>query len=254
MTKKFRKSKKTFISILLSFVFVACLIVANYLSSLIIPAEANSESITSSSFQLHFLALAKSQIENEAIAHAPDYRSIGAGGFVWKDNEYHYIVSSAYGNKNDADLVQINLKQTQNIESEIVSVTFESITITGNFSTEEKKIVSRALAASQTYYNSIYDIAISLDTGVYNEISAKLAVNSAHNTLATTYADFSTIYEGTIVEPLKKISLLLQTASKVSQKLCTGEKISENQTYSSLLKYRYMQVLKIYKDFLSKFN
>jgi len=250
MTKIFRFNKKTFISITISFAILICLIVANYLSSFILPASSNADSITSSEFQLYFLTLSKSQLENEAKAVAPDFQSIGAGGYIWKENEYNYIVSSAYANKNDADLVQNSLKQTQNLESEIISIKFKSITLNGNFNAEEKKIISKALSASQTFYNSIYDIAISLDTGVYNEISAKLAVNSAHNTLATTYADFSTLFGEPIEEPIKTISTLLKNLCKSSQTLCTGEKISKNQTYSSLLKYRYLEVLAEYYQFL----
>ena len=253
MTRIFKNGKKTFFSIIFSIVIVVCLIVANFLSNFIIPADSTAENISSSSFELHFLTLAKSQVENEANSHAPDYRTIGAGGVVWKQGEYYYVVSSAYANKNDADLVQSNLKQTQSIESEIISVKFDSITINGSFNAEEKKIILKALSSSLNYYNSIYDIAIRLDTGVYNEISAKLAVNSAHNALATTYADFSTIYGEPIEEPLKSIATLLKEASKISQKLCTGEKISEGQTYSSLLKYRYLEILKLYYNFIKTF-
>ncbi len=253
MTKIFRKRKKTFISAVLSVLLVACLIIANHASNLVLPAQSAADNISSAEFNLHFLTLAKSQLENEAKALAPDFRAIGAGGLVWKNGDYFYVASSAYANENDAILVQNNLKQVQNIESEIVSVNFKSIIINGSFTPEEKKTILKALSASQNYYNSIYDIAISLDTGVYNEISAKLAVNSAHNTLANTFADFSTLYGQPISQPLSNIYSLLKETSYSSQKLCTGEKISSNQTYSSLLKYRYLEVLKLYHNFLEKF-
>lgn len=220
---------------------------------MILPSTSVAETVSSSAFELHFLTLSKSQVEKESVSHASDYRSIGAGGFVWKNGDYYYVVSSAYANKNDADLVQNSIKLNQNLESEIISVKFKSIQLNGSFDGDQKKILLRALSSCQTYYNAIYDIAISLDTGVYNEISAKLAVNSAHNTLATTYADFSTIYPSTLNSPLKDLSSLLEKASKISQKLCTGEKISKEQTYSSLLKYRYIEMLKLYYDFLTIF-
>ena len=253
MTKIFKNNKKSLISILLAVLLVVCLVVANYLSTLILPSDTTAESVSSNEFNLHFLTLAKSQVKNEALSHASDYRKIGAGGVVWQSAEYYYVVSSAYVNRNDADLVQSNLKQVQNIESEIISVNFKSITLSGTFSADEKKIILKALSASQNYYNSIYDIAISLDTGVYNEISAKLTVNSAHNTLSNTYADFNTLFGEPLTAPLNDISLLLQNITKVSQKLCTGERISTDQTYSSLLKYRYLEVLSIYNEFLNKF-
>lgn len=253
MTIFFRKRKKTLIGIAISLLAVGCLIIANYASIFILPAQATTENISSTEFDLHFLTLAKSQVESEANSHAPDYRKIGAGGVVWQNENYNYIVSSAYSNKNDAILVQSNLKQVENIESEIILIKFKSISISGSFLPEEKKIITNAFSASQNFYNSIYDIAISLDTGVYNEISAKLAVNSAHNTLAKVMADFITIYPSPSMKPFSEIYNLLKELCSSSQKLCTGEKISEGQTYSSLLKYRYLEVLKIYYEFLEKF-
>ncbi len=254
MTKIFKKGKKTFFAVAGAISLIVCLLLANFLADMIIPSGATTGDISSQSEDLYFLSLAKSQVKSEAEALAPDYRKIGAGGFVWEIDGYFYVVSSAYSNKNDASLVQSSIKQTQNLESEIISVKFDSITISGNFSAEEKKSLGKALSAGINFYLSIYDIAISLDTGVYNEISAKLAVNSAHNTLAGVYADFSTIFPSVISSPLADIDAMLENMAKVSQKLCTGEAISTGQTYSSLLKYRYLEVLKIYFEFLKGFE
>ncbi len=254
MTKKFKKGKKTFFALFGAVFLVVCLVMANFLAGMIIPASAVAGEVSSQREELHFLSLAKSQVKSEAETLAPDYRKIGAGGFVWEIDGYCYVVSSAYAIKNDALLVQSSIKQTQNLESEIISVKFDSISFSGDFSAEEKKSLGRALSAGFNFYLSIYDIAISLDTGVYNEISAKLAVNSAHNALAGVYADFSTIFPSVISSPLAEIDAMLENMTKVSQKLCTGEAISTGQTYSSLLKYRYMEVLKIYFEFLKEFE
>lgn len=251
MTKTFKFSKKTFLITLFSLLLVACLIIANYLSLTLIKTNSSAESISSNEFNLYFLSLSKSKLESEANSIAADYRKIGAGGYIWQKDEYYHVVSSAYANKNDAELVQNSIKINQNLESEIFTIKFKSYTINGSFNGEEKKVIQKALGSCQAYYTSLYDIAISLDTGVYNEISAKLAVNNASQTLATTYANLNTLYPNTPSSPYNNISWLNEQAVKLSQKLSSGERISEGQTYSSLIKYRYIEILSLLYNFIN---
>lgn len=252
MTKTFNFSKKTFLIVLFSVTIVICLILANYLSLSLIKTNSSAESVSSNEFEIYMLSLSKSQVESEAKAIAPDYRKIGAGGYIWKKGDYYHVVSSAYANKNDAELVQNSIKLNQNLESEIFSVKFKSYTLNGSFNGEEKKVIQKALNSCQTFYASLYDIAISLDTGVYNEISAKLAVNNASQSLATTYANFNTLYPNSPSSPYNHINSLNEKAVKLSQKLSSGERISDEQTYSSLIKHRYLETLSMFYDFINE--
>lgn len=252
MTKTFNFKKKTFLIVLLSLLLVICLIVANYISLGLIKTTASAENVWSNEFEIYMLSLSKSQVEQEAKTIASDYRKLGAGGYIWKNGEYYHVVSSGYANKNDAELVQNSIKINQNLESEIFSVKFKSYSLNGTFTGDEKKVFQKALNSCQTFYTSLYDIAISLDTGVYNEISAKLAVNSASQTLATTYANFNTLYPTSVSSPYAHINNLNEKAVKLSQKLCSGERISTDQTYSSLIKYRYLETLNLFYNFLNE--
>lgn len=252
MTKFLIKNKKSFLITLFSIFFVICLIIANYLSLMIIKTESVTQDITTPEFEIYMLSLSKSQVENEASTIAPDYRKIGAGGFVWEKEGYFYVISSAYLNKNDAELVQNSIKLNQNIESEVICVKFKSFTINGSFNNEEKKVILKALAMAQDFYSSIYDIAISLDTGVYNEISAKLAVNSTTNNIATSFANFDTLFPSPTTQPLLNINNLCKNVVKIAQKLSADERFSQEQTYSSNLKYRYLQALSLYFNFINE--
>lgn len=235
--------KKSLIIIFLSLFFLVCLIIAFFLSNFLVRADNSSESVKSNSFELHLLSLSKSKLEKEALAISGDYQKIGAGGFVWKDGEYYHVVSSAYANKNDAILVQNSIKTNQSIDSEIISIKFEEKQILGTFTSEETKVLTKALNSYQEYYLNIYDISISLDTAFYNEISARLAVNNSHNNLATTIANFETLFNDNISSPIKSLTTSLNNAKKSSQALCGGYLINQGQTYSSILKYRYLEVL-----------
>ena len=252
MTKTFNFSKKTLIITLSSLLLITCVIIANYISLTLIKTNSSAESVCSNEFEIYMLSLSKSQVEKEAKTIANDYRKIGAGGYIWEHEDYYHVVSSAYANKNDAELVQNSIKINQNLSSEIFCIKFKTFTINGSFNGEEKKVIQKGLVSCQTYYNSLYDIAISLDTGVYNEISAKLAVNNASQTLATTYANFNTLFPLTPSAPYSNINLLNEKAVMLSQKLSSGERISNNQTYSSLIKYRYLEILNLFYNFINE--
>lgn len=252
MTKTFKFNKKTFIITLVCTLLVVCLIIANYISLTLIKTNSIAEVVSSNEFEIHMLSLSKSKVENEAKTIAEDYRKIGAGGYIWKNDDYYHVVSSAYANKNDAELVQNSIKINQNIESEIFVVKFNSFTLNGYFNGEEKKVIQKSLNACYNYYISLYDIAISLDTGVYNEISAKLAVNNSSQILATTYANFNTLYPNSPSSPHNDINSLNEKAFKLSQKLSSGERISTDQTYSSLIKYRYLETLSLFYNFINE--
>ncbi len=250
MTKNWFKSKKTFILIFLSLLLVACLIVANYISLYIIKADTKTEIVSNSELTLYMLSLSKSKVENEAKAIAPDFQEIGAGGYIWKHDDYYHVVSSAYINKNDAELVKNSIKINQNLDSEIFSVKFKPASVSGSFTGEEKKVVIKTLSIAQILYSSIYDISVSLDTGVYNELSAKLAVNSTANEISTTYANYNTLYPSQVTSPLQQIGQFAKSIVKISGELASDTRNSTAQTYSSHLKYKYLEALSLYYEFL----
>lgn len=194
-------------------------------------------------FEVHFISLAKSQIEQSALSLAPDFQAIGAGGYVWKIGDYYHVLSSGFENKNDATRVQSNLDSTFNIKSEIVSIKFDGLTINGNFNADEKKVLARALGSFRAAYQSLFDIAISLDTLVYNEISARLEINALEASIAGIKADFDTLFSQIQNAELEALGKALENEQNILKALCTGIKINDGQTFPSLIKYRYIELL-----------
>ena len=251
MPKNLYNSKKIlFISVAIV-IMVFCAIVAYLLSSIIVPANKGSENISSSQFNLYMISLSKSQVENESLSRRADFQMIGAGGYVWKDEQYYHVISSAYIEKNDAVLVQNSIKLNFNLDSELITVPFPSFTLYGSFSSEEKKTLMKAVDSIYQYYLSVFDIAVSLDTGVYNEISARLAINNAHSVLANIIDDYNTLFGDVESDELTTLKEMLADALSISTKLCGGEKINQGQSYSSILKYRYLEMLNLYYNFAS---
>lgn len=245
MSKK--NKQKSMIVLLVAIVLATGVGIAGILSNILyVSASLPNGGIGSPGFEIYFLSLNKSKLENSAKSLAPDYQAIGAGGYIWQQDEYFHVFSSGYENKNDALLVQSNLTSTSNIISEIVCVKFNTLTVTGTFDAAEKKALQKAISSFQTTFQSLYDIAISLDTSVYNEISARLAVNAVHASISAICADFDTLFKNNDNATIQTIATYLNKEESVSKALCTGIVLSSKQTYSSLIKYRYIEILNLY--------
>ncbi len=253
MTKNSSKSKKFFIILILVLIFIACVIVANYISIALLSANSNSDEVSSNEIEYFMLSLSKSKVEKEAEATTQDYQKEGAGAFVWKYDDYYHVLSSAYLNKNDAQLKQISIKQDYGIDCEIFSVKFKRVKIDGNFSNEEKKVLNKSLAICETFYSSIFDIAVSIDTNVYNDTTAKLSVNATINKINTIYANFDTLFPSPCPKPLETLQKLQERVVNTAKQLLNDERLSIEQTYSSSLKYRYLQVLSLFQEFCNEY-
>ena len=251
MTKFWLKHKKSIIITSFSLCLVVCLMVANELASLLIPVSSPSDSVSSSAFDLHLISLSKSQVKAESRERAKDFQVLGAGGFIWQHEGYYHVISSAYLSKNDATLVQNSIKLNHNLDSELITLNFTTHTIFGNFESEEVKVLNNMLNACLNYYSSVYDVAISLDTGVYSETNAKLAINSTQTSLATTIANFNTLFSSPLPENLSPLKNMIDQVFQIGQKLCIADKENDEQTYSSVIKYRYLEILNLYYNYIN---
>lgn len=226
---------------------IFCLVIANLIASSVIEAGTKTSEIKSASFDLYMISLGKSRVKNEALTIAKDYQEIGAGGFIWEQDGYYHIISSAYFNKNDGILVQNSIKN-KGIESSLLSISFPAFSIVGNFSDDEERVLNKAVNSFLEYYHALYDIAISYDTSVYNDISAKLAVNSAHGNFSSTLANFKTVFQEESPSTLSDLSDALNKVLEGGKTLCSGLPLTATQTYSSLIKYHYLEILHIFYE------
>lgn len=231
------------------FSFFACGVALAILLSNVLfrPVSSNNlNAVTSPNFEVHFIALNKSQIEANANSLCQDYQKLGAGGYVWQVGAYYHILSSGFENRSDAELVQNNLLKTHGISSELISIKFQSFKLNGNFTADNKKILEKAVNSFFDAYKSLYDIAISLDTQVTNVLEARLAVNSVCTRISNIYADYQTVFARD--KSLAKLNSYLEKEVDTSSKLASETLISPTQTYASLVKYRYIELLKCYYD------
>ena len=253
MPKITKNVKKSLIGIMICLLFVVLLICANYLSMLLIsPTEKASTSLSSNPLSVYAISLARSPTSLGAESLASDYRKIGSGGFVLEEEDGFHVISSAYLNKSDAELVKNSIEQNQNIQASIIEFSVPQISVSLSLDNKEKKVLQKALNAHENAYRLLFDIALSLDTNVYNEISARLAINSAFSEINTIVSDYKILFDE--VEALNTFTEALDNLANNLQKLCSGITITSGQTLSSLVKYRYCEILQADKVLCENFN
>ena len=202
------------------------------------------------SFSIYFLSVNSCVSENEAHSLAEDLFAEDFAGFVWQNNDKFEIIVSAYKNENDATLVKNKLK-SEGFNVEIFVDSFPEFNITSTYSDSEQKILLEALTSFSQTFDNLYDISISLDNNLINEISAKLELNRAITNFNKTKSDFDTVFFQND-DFLNTISSHLFQCQQTLNNLTNDERLSSKQTFSSLIKYKYTDILSINKNLLNE--
>ena len=247
---KFISNKLFFICIctILTILTFSC---ANLLSSLLVKNTIiSSSAVHSSPFSISFLSLYSCDTIEDANNKARKiYTQNGAGYVLLKDGKYH-VLASGYESKNDASLVKSNL-ETQGVTCEIIDQTYSQITINGEFTSDEKAVLENSLSAFYKAYKGLYDVSLSLDTNVITETNAKLLCNDVLSGFSSSAQNFTSLLSENYKGSILSLSKSLNSAKLSLTNLCNGKKIDETQTFSSQIKYRYIEILDIYKNLIS---
>ena len=168
--------------------------------------------------------------------------STGAGYVYNRDNTYH-LLASVYENLADAELVKTNLKNN-GYSPEILKIEIPTLKFSGNFSANEKNVLTNALQAKQTIFKALYDIAISLDTTVSDKTQAKLDCNNTFSKLVTIKSNFETIFaEKLKSDNFQTLHKSLENTYNHLSLLISEKAVTPTQSYSSLIKFTYCKIL-----------
>lgn len=244
-----KKNRLPYIKVLSSFCFILILAMSVFVFAFSSATASEIVLSNSKSFSIYFVAVAKSQIESEACTLAKDKIADNNAGYVWKNENYFYVINSAYENKNDAELVGLNLSQN-NIKNDIFKVDFLSISIDSPLSSKEAtSILSASLDAFLSCYRSLFDISVSLDNKVYDYTKTMFEINRVNAQTDEIMKNYNLIFSEIEIPSLESLSLALsklnETTSHLSQ---IGE---ENNELISQIRYSYCEILEIYYDFLN---
>ena len=208
--------------------------------------------MASPSFSIYFLATAKSQLESEASVLAKDEMASGNGGYVWQEENYFYVISSAYENKNDATLVSNNLKN-EGIKNDVFEISFPSLSFPTTFEkSEEKSTFFTSINLFYSLYKQLFDISICLDTNLYSETQALLEINTLQAKADETMKNFSLLFTEQTSQIFCSLEEAIVDTNETIGMLAEKQTLSPKQNLLSLTRYSYTKILAIYHIFLEK--
>ena len=162
----------------------------------------------------------------------------GAGYFYKKDNQ-NYMIASIYENKNDAELVKSNLVSS-GYDIDFLVLDIPEKNIDGNFDENQKNILTNCLKADIDIYKKLYDVVVSYDTNILDKTKAKLECNNIYSYIISIKTNFLTFFKD---ENLKNIENNLLKIEKLLSNLVSEIYESNSQTFSSLIKSTYCQII-----------
>ena len=234
--------KLSFFGIMFAFLCVlTCASTGFFLSNLLILSNIFplSNSVEIESINIYALTTANAESETELKEAQEDLQSINGAGYIFKQNETYFLISSIYENLRDAELVEKNLKNN-GMDCNVMQICLEKKSLSGNFSNEEKAVLQNCLNSSREAYKKLYDISISLDTNIYDKQRAKLECNNVFSNIVSIKTNFETLFD---VKNFEEINKKLLSENEILSNLIS-ENISNNtQTFSSLIKFSYCKLL-----------
>lgn len=235
-------------SVLSFFIFVigifSCISCGYLISTAIVTSNLfqYTSVVTYDSQNLYAISMANSTSKNDLTSQKEILQSQNGAGYIYEKDGNFYLIASIYENYNDAELVKNNLK-TNGIESEILTITLDTIQIEGNFSNDEKTMLSNSIKSTVETFKSLYDVAISLDTSVFDKTKAKLECNTIYSNNVSIKANFDTYFKDTNNADLKNLQTILSNTNYFLSNLISENYDSSSQTFSSLIKQTYCEIL-----------
>lgn len=249
------KSKKLILSKTFSVVF--CLVVfglmitmADFFSSLITVGGFSfvNDNITFAEYKVYAVCTSSHQEKLLASEFCETIKQQGGAGYIYINENLYYIVAGMYETESDANKVLNNIIAGKP-EATIIEIKIPAITISNNLSAQEKNTLNGCLGVFKNAYKKLYDISVSLDTVIINEVNARLMVNELCSTVQTAIGNFNTIFTENVSTSLLKIKLANSDVVKYLNELSES---TSAYPFTSLVKECYCKIITTYKQMASQ--
>ena len=187
----------------------------------------------------YLLSVYSAKSLEDAESEAKNFSDTNFGLYIYENDNKFHIIASCHKNSNDAELVKNNLK-ANGIEAEILKIKKESVVLEGSFSSNEELILKDCLSTTNNIYNDLYDITVSLDTGVTDEVTAKLKINEVYSNFLTTKNNFETLFSA---NTSSEISNIRENFTKIDEILLDLTNSTQNRNLSAQIKYSYTKLI-----------
>jgi hypothetical protein len=205
-----------------------------------------TQGLKNNAYSIYAISLAKCATVNQANSLVQDIKMRGGAGYVYSANGVYYLLASAYESENDATKVLDNLKEKEQ-NCEIVKISVGEINLDINLSGAEKTATNNAIAIFKQTYKTLYDLSVSLDTGVKTLSECKLATTTQLTTCKEVKNNFDQVFSSKLTSEVFKIKLKLAALVMNMQSLIEQD-IQQGVLFSSALKQTYIQCVLHNKD------
>lgn len=236
------KTKKILISlslILLCSVSILAFTLAGYFSSsLSIDYAGNQNLPIAKNCRFYLVCLAKSRVQSEAFLLSQDYTT--GAQYVLKSGEYYYVVHSAYENENDATKVIKNFeKKLQDAELHVLS--FPEVFIEEAYTQNQRNLVAESFTLFTESFRVSSDLAIGLNSGVYDETFVKEKLQTLKNKIEKHNEKYYQCFLN----------------SNAPKSICIGEYLADiletiSLTSTSTLWHTSIEILEIYSNLIKE--
>lgn len=235
--------KFSFFSAIIFLVGICCCVSCGYLfSNAIIFTYQTINSVSIESQVVYAVSTFSNETKSEVEKRKEDLQKQNGAGFVFNFNSKYHLIASVYENQNDAEKVKKNL-ESAGLSIEILKIETQKKEIEGNFSSEEKTVLTNCLKSNFEIFKKLYDISISFDTKIFDETKAKLECNNVFSSHISTKSNFDTFFKGKNQSTLKELSQNLTAIQEILSDLIAENFDTNSQTFSSLIKQSYCKIL-----------
>lgn len=238
-----RQGGSTFFAVFLVIVSIALSVTSAMLLSNFITVGSFSFStkneLKKNGFTLYAITLKQTSTQSSANSIASDIAKNGGAGYLYTDGGTFDVLASGYKEKSDAEKVLEKLL-SQGQTAKIIEINVPNLSLGKSFSTNEQTIISNALCSFSNTFDSLYDLAVALDTKQSSESDVYNSLNSLKSTIKSIKEKFDSTFNGKLTESLLEVKIAL------SSQIDSIDNILDSKSTTPLtsqVKYCYFEVI-----------
>lgn len=218
---------------------VLCVSVGYLISTLVVTTNLfqTTSKVESQNNTYYLLSIYQNENKEDCENNLQNFQNQGCAGYIYENDGKYHIIASIYDNVNDAELVKSSL-QANGYTVEILNYKISGFSLEGNFSTPEQQVLKDCLQVQNKIYKSLYDVSVSLDTNVYDELTARFNVNETYSNFLTTKNNFETLFSEKNNNDIISIRELFNTISSELETLTNSK-----ENFSSAIKLAYCNII-----------
>lgn len=199
---------------------------------------------------LYALSLYSSNNKTEVNTYSDNIKKQGGAGYVYKNNDIYYVLSSIYKSSGEANKVKNNL-QENGVNSEIIKIEIPAINFKATLTTNSSKILSEGVGLFYNNYSDLYNLSVEFDKQNIDTIKAKSKINDMHNQNLKIVKNFSNYFNQSTNVYILYVKIYLNKLNSVINDLLN---LDDSENLSSSIKETYCNIigeyLNLYKEML----